>query len=193
MCSLRGQSIVAQIEEESLESTKSPGALLQKLRLRNEWSIEDVASNLNLRTEVIAALEVDDYSQLPETTFIRGYIRAYARLLGIREEEVLEPLPDHYWTRATLGSVLPVMGGAELKSAQHRPKISVFKTATRGWVRAALLPVAVILVILVAWWLSGLRPSTINGNSSIGTLKDGTSTRVVLPADSKNTVSSTED
>ena len=186
---------MAQIEEESFESTKSPGALLQTLRLRNEWSVEDVASDLNLQVKVIEALEIDDYSELPETTFVRGYIRAYARLLGIREEEVLEPLPDDYWTRANLGSVLPVMGGAVLKSAQDRPKVAVFKTTTRGWVRAALWPVAVILVILLAWWLSGLRPSAINGNSSIGGSRDGASTRVVLPADStdsKSTDNTTE-
>ena len=182
---------MTQIEEELHESTKSPGALLQKLRLRNEWSVEDVASDLNLRVEVIEALEVDDYSRLPETTFVRGYIRVYARLLGIPEEDVLEPLSDDYWARAKLGSVLPVMGRAELKNAQDRPKVAVFKTATRGWARAALWPVAVILVILIAWWLSGLRPSVINGNSSVGVSQDGAATRVVLPSESKSVDSST--
>ena len=57
------------------------GATLQKSRLEQQWSIEDIAANLNLSGDIIEALEAGDYSSLPEWTFVRGYLTAYARLI----------------------------------------------------------------------------------------------------------------
>ena len=173
----------APMDEKSLDSPKSPGIRLQTRRLKNEWSIEDVAADLNLRIEVIAALEADDYSKLPERTYVRGYLRAYARLLGIHEEEVLEDLPEIHRARGGLGSVLPVMGGAALRSAQDVPKTAVFKPVPRTWVRPTLWSVLVVVLILLAWWVSGLRPSVVNGYSSAtDTNQEGRTTTVTLPA-----------
>ena len=172
----------APMDEKSLDSPKSPGIRLQTRRLKNEWSIEDVAADLNLRIEVIAALEADDYSKLPERTYVRGYLRAYARLLGIHEEEVLEDLPEIHRARGGLGSVLPVMGGAALRSAQDVPKTAVFKPAPRNWVRPTLWSVLVVVLILLAWWVSGLRPSAVNGfSSTTDTNQEGRTTTVTLP------------
>ena len=60
-----------------------------------------VASALHLRPEVVEALEGGDESALPALTFVRGYIKAYARLLGLDEREVLAALPtdDSYRAR----------------------------------------------------------------------------------------------
>jgi cytoskeletal protein RodZ len=171
------------MDEKSLDLSKSSGVTLQTRRLKNEWSIEDVAADLNLRTEVIEALEAGDYSNLPERTYVRGYLRAYARLLGIHEEEVLEDLPEIHRARGGLGSVLPVMGRAALRSAQNVPKTAVFKPAPRNWVRATIWSVLVVILILFAWWVSGLRPSTVNGNSSGTDInQEGRTTTVTLPA-----------
>jgi cytoskeletal protein RodZ len=171
------------MNEKSLDSTKSPGARLQTRRLKNEWSIEDVAADLNLRIEVIAALEADDYSKLPERTYVRGYLRSYSRLLGIHEEEVLEDLPEIQRARGGLGSVLPVMGRAALRGAQDVPKTAVFKPAPRNWVRPTLWSVLVVVLILLAWWVSGLRPSAVNGYSSATDANlEGSTTTVTLSA-----------
>ena len=175
-------AVTAPVNEKSLDSPKSPGIRLQTRRLKNEWSIEDVAADLNLRIEVIAALEADDYSKLPERTYVRGYLRAYARLLGIREEEVLDDLPEIHRARGGLGSVLPVMGRTALRSAQDVPKTAVFKPAPRNWVRPTLWSVLVIVLVLLAWWVSGLRPSTINGYSNAtDTSQEGRTTTITLP------------
>ena len=173
----------APMNEKSLDSHKSPGIRLQTRRLKNEWSIEDVAADLNLRIEVIAALEADDYSKLPERTYVRGYLRAYARLLGIHEEDVLDDLPEIHRARGGLGSVLPVMGGAALRGAQDVPKTAVFKPAPRSWVRPTFWSVLVVVLILLAWWVSGLRPSAVNGYSNASdTNQDARTTTVMVSA-----------
>jgi cytoskeleton protein RodZ len=41
---------------------------------------------LHLRVRLIELLEADDYKQMPEPVFIMGYLRAYAKLLGVAPE-----------------------------------------------------------------------------------------------------------
>lgn len=71
-------------------STNGPGAALKQARERLNRSIEDVARALHLSPRLIDALERDDYQGLPPVTFVRGYLKNYARLLGLREQEIVE-------------------------------------------------------------------------------------------------------
>jgi cytoskeleton protein RodZ len=45
---------------------------------------------LHLRVHVIELIELDDYENMPQPVFIKGYLRAYANLLDIRFEPLLE-------------------------------------------------------------------------------------------------------
>jgi cytoskeleton protein RodZ len=66
-----------------------PGSRLAKARAAANLSIEQVAASLNLTIGVVTALERDDAEQLPASVFVRGYIRNYARLVGLRDEELV--------------------------------------------------------------------------------------------------------
>lgn len=59
---------------------------------REEWglTVEDAAGYLNLTPDTIAALEADEYAKLPGTTFIKGYIRSYAKLLQLDVEDLMQ-------------------------------------------------------------------------------------------------------
>src|SRR3569623_1232196 len=70
----------------------SPGALLAACRQERGWTVEQVASQLNLAPRQIAALESDDYSALPGMAIVRGFIRAYAKLLKIDPSPMLAAL-----------------------------------------------------------------------------------------------------
>ena len=61
----------------------SPGPLLRKRRLENGWSVAEVARALCLSSSQLDALERDDYENLPGETYVLGYWRSYASLLGI--------------------------------------------------------------------------------------------------------------
>ena len=141
----------------------SRGETLKALREKNEWSIEEVAASLNLRVEVIRSLESDDYSSLPERTYVRGYIKSYGRLLGLEEDDALDDLPETRRSKGALGCVIQVMRGSQLKYAQEIPKTAVSKPVGRTWIRPTFLSIIAILLILIAWWASGLRPSSVGG------------------------------
>ncbi|MCK9285689.1 MAG: DUF4115 domain-containing protein [Rhodocyclaceae bacterium] len=66
-----------------------PGYLLRKAREEKGLSLSDVAHTLKFSVRQIEALESDDYNALQGATFVRGFIRAYARLLRIAPEPLL--------------------------------------------------------------------------------------------------------
>ncbi|QJD30426.1 RodZ domain-containing protein [Methylococcus geothermalis] len=69
---------------------RSLGAILKAAREARRWGIDKIARELHLPVETVGALERDDYSVLPPPTFVRGYVRSYARLLGLPEQEAVD-------------------------------------------------------------------------------------------------------
>jgi len=69
------------------------GARLAKAREQQQRTVEGVASDLHLRPEVVRAIENGDEAQLPAATFVRGYIKVYARLLALDAAALVAQLP----------------------------------------------------------------------------------------------------
>ena len=65
------------------------GKRIQLVRRDLGLSIDDIAKQLNLTTEVIQYLESDNYKMTKKDVFYRGYLRSYARLLGLPEDEII--------------------------------------------------------------------------------------------------------
>jgi cytoskeleton protein RodZ len=73
----------------------TPGEYLRKLREEKGHSYAIVGSALHLTVHYIKALESDDYGKLPGLTFVKGYLRAYARFLGGDVDRVLALFDGH--------------------------------------------------------------------------------------------------
>jgi len=72
----------------------SPGARLAAAREDQQLTIGAVAEELKLDPRVIEALESDDRSVLPAAIFVQGYLRRYARLTGLPEDELVGDYAD---------------------------------------------------------------------------------------------------
>jgi len=66
------------------------GARLSDARKAAGRSQEEMARALLLDVHLIRALEEEDFDALPEPTYVRGYIRSYARQLSLNPEELIE-------------------------------------------------------------------------------------------------------
>lgn len=75
------------LDAESLEA--GVGRILQDARERQGLSRQDAADGLNLNLGIIEAIEADRYDLLPPRTFVKGYLRSYARLVNAPEASVL--------------------------------------------------------------------------------------------------------
>ena len=87
-------------EAKAAQTEQSAGQLLRAARLDRGMSIEDVARQLRLSVRQITALEEDDYDKFSSATFLRGFVRNYAKLLHVDEapllrrlQQLLPPLP----------------------------------------------------------------------------------------------------
>ena len=76
------------------ESALSAGAMLRAGREAAGLTIAAVTQQLKLAPRQVTALEDGDFAGLPGRTFVRGFIRNYARLLRLDADEVLAALPD---------------------------------------------------------------------------------------------------
>lgn len=76
----------ARAEPEALH----PGARLGQAREALGIARGDVAASLHLEEEMLAALEEGREEDLPAQAYVRGYMRAYARLVGLDPQQLVE-------------------------------------------------------------------------------------------------------
>ena len=74
---------------EPVDSSSPIGSHLKKARETQGLSIDQVASLTRIQAKFIRALEAEDFQALPERVFVRGFVRTYARSLGVNEEDAL--------------------------------------------------------------------------------------------------------
>jgi cytoskeleton protein RodZ len=75
--------------EQQVEVSSSAGKVLAEARERLGLSVAEVARQLRLSPRQIEALEADDHASLPGKTFLRGFLRNYAKLLQLDPEPLL--------------------------------------------------------------------------------------------------------
>lgn len=67
----------------------SIGETLRRERLRRGWNLDQVAAETKISLHLLEAIEADQFDRLPGGVFARNFVRQYARLLRIDEEEIL--------------------------------------------------------------------------------------------------------
>jgi len=68
-----------------------PGSLLRQAREEKGLTIDEMSAISNLTKQVIRGIESDDYSELASLSFVRGYLKLYAKKLGANEADILAP------------------------------------------------------------------------------------------------------
>lgn len=81
---------IATTDDNDKPINNRPGAQLAAVRTAKGYTVEDIASRLNLRVRVIELLEADDYSNMPNSVFVKGYLRGYAKLVELNADALLE-------------------------------------------------------------------------------------------------------
>ena len=120
------------------------GSLLATQRKKQNRTVEEIADELNLSITQIRTIELDQSEGLPEPTYVRGYIRAYARLLGMDADTVLEHYLNPNWQRGSRLDDIP----RGIGSANEREKSSFF---TPG----KIVTLIVLLSTIGFLWVSG--------------------------------------
>ena len=121
-----------------LELDAGPGQRLRQGRESANLSIEEVSARLHLDTRTVRCLEADQYDQLPAPTFVRGYLRSYARLLNVPAQPVVDAFDRRGLEPPAL---IPDISTSEETRSTDTP------------MRAATITIIMVLIalVLVAW------------------------------------------
>lgn len=105
------------VQEQAQQPVHSVGSELAAARNAQGLEIADVARSLKLSPKQVEALESDDFASMRGNTFVRGFIRSYAKLLQLDPLPLLErfqeraPAEDHALSAASQQIELPVGAG----------------------------------------------------------------------------------
>src|SRR4051794_1257236 len=66
------------------------GDTLREARMRQGLDIADLEARTKIRAKYLRALENEEFSMLPGTTFVRTFLRPYAEMLGLAPTVLLE-------------------------------------------------------------------------------------------------------
>jgi len=121
------------------------GERLQREREMRGITLEEIADSTKIGTRSLRALEEEDFDRLPGGIFNKGFVRAYARYLGIDEEQAVTDF-------------LAAAGESEQPLPNPNPteKVAVYRSSNRGW--AAALALLVLAAGGYAAWRLNLGP-----------------------------------
>ena len=120
------------------ESRTALGAELKTERERRGLSLHQASQELHIGDSILDALERGDYATLGAPIFVRGHLRAYARLLGLGEEAVLSRYEQEGDKPAP-----PPLVTQKLDNGLPRASTRIF----------SLLVVVVLCILTIAWWM----------------------------------------
>ncbi|MEL0216581.1 MAG: RodZ domain-containing protein [Gammaproteobacteria bacterium] len=141
----------------------SVGLRLQKARMEKKLSQVQVAEKLFLTTQIIECLDDGAFERIPKKAFIRGYIRAYARVVGLEGSELVAAYDAEVGRDEGQGDEATILMNAEDPSLAKNP---IFRAGAMG--------IAVLVIVVLFVWMvmsggqgdrSGPPPSSVKATS----------------------------
>jgi cytoskeleton protein RodZ len=121
------------------------GEAFRAAREARNLSLSDVADQIHIRSVYLQAIEEEDWSAIAAPVYVRGFIRTYARFLGLDPQIAIEQF------NAVAGETTTVQAPVTVSAPRRRPSIWL-------WVGGAA---AALLVGLVAFNYLQLQRSSV--------------------------------
>ncbi len=121
----------------------NPGETLRQAREARGLTLAEAAGQLNLTAQRLGQLEAGAFDQLPGHTFARGYVRAYAKLLGLDPSRLVLEF-DQFTGSDAEGSRVHSLGRIEEPLSQSQRVLRFFGVA-----------LLVTLLALAGYWWQG--------------------------------------
>jgi cytoskeletal protein RodZ len=118
------------------------GEYLKQAREKKGLSLEQIASQTRIQERHLQALESEDFAELPAKVFAKGFVRSYAKALGLDEEEALQYFLE------TSGTFYD-----QSQTEQPQPHVQVkLEAAPRQSINWNLVVVALVILAAGAVW-----------------------------------------
>ena len=147
----------------------------EKLKLEREKrkiSLEEISSSTKIGTRMLQALEEEKFNQLPGGIFNKGFVRAYARAVGLDEDQAVA---DYLQASGEASAGGPDAGGRDAAPGQRRPRkeerisrleaISDDPSRPLPWGAFAVILLAIALALSL--WSHRRREQEKDGNAQL--------------------------
>lgn len=66
------------------------GLYLKAMRIQMGFPLPGIARHIRVSERQLGLIEAEDHSQLPDPIYVKGILRAYARCIGVDEEDIID-------------------------------------------------------------------------------------------------------
>ncbi len=181
-----GDNFILTNPEAIVHVPESVGELLREARESAGFSLGDIANRLRMGVKKIDAIERADYAALPAGIFLRGFIRNYAKIVGVDVDFALATLERTHTDGSAIDAtkiVAPTAAVAPMNTHSRRevlatPKARVF----------VVVGVVLLLAAAIWYWWEFVRPYLADGgrprqpNVSAAEAQSAQSVAVMQPA-----------
>jgi cytoskeleton protein RodZ len=122
---------------------ESFGTRLKKERERRKITLEDISVSTKIGTRFLVALEEDQFDQLPGGIFNKGFVRSYARHLGLDEAQTIA---DFEAASAPVLPESPPLDAPVLEAMAVRVPESVRKRREEGGIPWGIFAIALLIM-----------------------------------------------
>ncbi|MCL1125010.1 RodZ domain-containing protein [Shewanella surugensis] len=124
--------------DEAVNKEPTLGEKLKSARETKGLSVAEVAQRLNLRPIIVEKIEADDFSELGGTTYVRGYVKNFARIVQADPDDI----------QACLNTILANDKQPNMQSFSRRTT----RQARDGRLMLLTYLIAIVLLALLVWW-----------------------------------------
>jgi transcriptional regulator with XRE-family HTH domain len=149
----------------------SLGERFRAAREQRGLTLSDVAEQVRIRSVYLAALEEENWKAIGAPVYIRGFLRTYARHLGLDPEEAVSE-----FNAREGGTPQPVGTASPVTKADLRPQGG--SLAPFIWIGGIIALALVAFVIYLAVTPPRGRPIAATGQPTAPSLTNGTSTTI---------------
>jgi hypothetical protein len=123
---------------------------LSSARELKGFDLHDAAQQTRISIQYLKALEQEDFAKLPGEVFVRGFLKNYAKFLGIPEQEVLEKYGEcrHGAAGQTVAALQPTAVVEQVSAPQTRGKHS--KASLEPWLWGSVIFISILGFLFMA-------------------------------------------
>ncbi len=161
----------------------APGVQLKAKREALGWTVQQVADQLKWAPRQVIALEQGDAAALPNMAVVRGFVRAYAKVVNLDPVPLVAMIVVRTSANADAGAPPPRREGAATFSEVRFPSTTQRSLLSRRW----LIALALLLVLLLGAYKMGFFAKLTPADKANATLvKPGVPAAPLVPMQSKS-------
>lgn len=124
----------------------SIGEYLRDERENQGRTLKEISAKINIKEDYLAAIEDNDFDQIPGETFVKGFIRNYANYLGMDGVALVNE-----YKRSKSNDYLPYPEEATVDALPKKKRESTRSPKQSRLPRLTIIAGAILFLLLCLW------------------------------------------